>query len=219
MNALGWLEGSATERAAYPAQQRDVAVEVVTRYNPDAVVCVGVCRSGTRGHNGSCSTAGKSPLTASSGRSGPTTAESRRQRPHRSTHVCHAPREGAQLRQPREPIVLRALRTSRDREEPTARQSSSRSRHNVSYSPPMGMWFPEPELKPDEVVSFQAAANFAKGRRAIGGQITVTDQRCLFVPNRLDGLTGASRIDVARGAISNRRASEVRHDGAGGGES
>ena len=76
---------------------------------------------------------------------------------------------------------------------------------NVSYSPPMGMWFSEPELKPDEVVSFQAAANFAKGRRAIGGQITVTDQRCLFVPNRLDGLTGASRIDVARGAISNVR--------------
>jgi len=33
---------SAAERAAYRAQQRDVAVEVVTRYNLDAVVCVGV---------------------------------------------------------------------------------------------------------------------------------------------------------------------------------
>jgi len=38
--------------------------------------------------------AGKSPLTASSGRSGPTTTESRRHRPHRSTHFCRAPREG-----------------------------------------------------------------------------------------------------------------------------
>ena len=37
--------------------------------------------------------AGKSPLTASSGRSGPTTTESRRHRPHRFTHVCRALRE------------------------------------------------------------------------------------------------------------------------------
>lgn len=33
-------------------------------------------------------------MTASSGRSGPTTAESRRQRHHRSMHFCRAPREG-----------------------------------------------------------------------------------------------------------------------------
>jgi len=39
---------SATERAAYRAKQRDVAVEVVTRYNPDAVVCVGVPFGHTR---------------------------------------------------------------------------------------------------------------------------------------------------------------------------
>jgi len=39
---------SAAERAAYRAQQRDVAVEVVTRYNPDAVVCVGVPFGHTR---------------------------------------------------------------------------------------------------------------------------------------------------------------------------
>jgi len=39
---------SATERSAHRAKQRDVAIEIVTRYNPDAVVCVGVPFGHTR---------------------------------------------------------------------------------------------------------------------------------------------------------------------------
>ncbi|MEJ7705940.1 MAG: hypothetical protein WKF82_00935 [Nocardioidaceae bacterium] len=39
---------SAQERAAHRAEQRDVAIEVVGRYNPDAVVCVGVPFGHTR---------------------------------------------------------------------------------------------------------------------------------------------------------------------------
>ena len=39
---------SPQERAAHRAAQRDTAVEVVTRYNPDAVVCVGVPFGHTR---------------------------------------------------------------------------------------------------------------------------------------------------------------------------
>jgi len=38
----------ATERAAHRAEQRDVAIEIVGRYNPDAVVCVGVPFGHTR---------------------------------------------------------------------------------------------------------------------------------------------------------------------------
>lgn len=39
---------STLERAAHRAQQRDAAIEVVGRYNPDAVVCVGVPFGHTR---------------------------------------------------------------------------------------------------------------------------------------------------------------------------
>lgn len=38
----------AAERAAHRAEQRDVAIEIVGRYNPDAVVCVGVPFGHTR---------------------------------------------------------------------------------------------------------------------------------------------------------------------------
>lgn len=39
---------SAAERTAYRAAQRDVAIEVIQRYNPDAVICVGVPFGHTR---------------------------------------------------------------------------------------------------------------------------------------------------------------------------
>lgn len=39
---------SALERSAYRADQRDVAIEMVERYNPDAVVCLGVPFGDTR---------------------------------------------------------------------------------------------------------------------------------------------------------------------------
>lgn len=39
---------SAQKRAVHRAEQRDVAIDVVSRYNPDAVVCVGVPVGHTR---------------------------------------------------------------------------------------------------------------------------------------------------------------------------
>jgi len=33
-------------------------------------------------------------------------------------------------------------------------------------------------------------AIYFRGKRQIGGRVTVTDRRFLFVPNRLDGLLG-----------------------------
>lgn len=39
---------SLTERAAYRAEQRDIALELVGHYNPDAVMCVGAPFGHTR---------------------------------------------------------------------------------------------------------------------------------------------------------------------------
>lgn len=49
---------------------------------------------------------------------------------------------------------------------------------------------------------FDSAANTFKGWRSIGGRVTVTDQRLLFTPNRLDGLTGARRLSIERASIT-----------------
>ena len=46
-SSLG-TQPSAAVRAAYRAEQRDVAIEVIDRYNPDAVICVGVPFGHTR---------------------------------------------------------------------------------------------------------------------------------------------------------------------------
>lgn len=69
----------------------------------------------------------------------------------------------------------------------------------------MGIWFRSAALQPGETVAFKAAANHLPNRRSIGGQVTVTDRRLLFVPNRLDALTGGRTIDLARGDISDVR--------------
>lgn len=62
----------------------------------------------------------------------------------------------------------------------------------------MGLWFPNANLSDDESVAFQAGANLFRGKRQIGGRVTVTDRRFLFVPNRLDGLLRGDRVDVRR---------------------
>lgn len=58
----------------------------------------------------------------------------------------------------------------------------------------MGFWFTSPALKPDEAVQYQVTANTFQHLRSVGGKVTVTDQRIIFSPNRLDALTwGRSR--------------------------
>ena len=61
----------------------------------------------------------------------------------------------------------------------------------------MGIWFPSVALANGEQVRYRAAANSFRGRRSIGGQITITDQRLIFTPNRLDGLTGGRRRAIS----------------------
>jgi len=58
---------------------------------------------------------------------------------------------------------------------------------------------------PGERVFFHGAANLFKRRLQVGGQVTVTDRRFLFVPNRLDGMTGRRRIAVIRAEINSVR--------------
>jgi hypothetical protein len=65
----------------------------------------------------------------------------------------------------------------------------------------MGFWFPRPATAPDEDVLYEAVANTFVGRRSVGGKVTVTEKRLLFTPNRLDGATGARRIDITRSEI------------------
>jgi|ERR1035437_346515 hypothetical protein len=89
--------------------------------------------------------------------------------------------------------------------------SSKRALQTWVYSPWMAIWFPAPSLDPAEVVVFQASANLLRGRRSIGGQITVTDKRFHFVPNRLDGLTGARSVAIAKSDIT-----RVAEEPAGG---
>ena len=72
---------SLDDRAAHRAAQRDVAVETIARYNPQAVVCVGI-PFGTHGRSGSSRTAARSPWTARATRCGPTTAELAPRSPH-----------------------------------------------------------------------------------------------------------------------------------------
>ncbi len=60
----------------------------------------------------------------------------------------------------------------------------------------MGIWFPSVPLADGEIVQFQAAANSFLGHRSVGGQVTLTNQRVIFVPNRLDGMTGGSRREM-----------------------
>jgi len=67
----------------------------------------------------------------------------------------------------------------------------------------MGIWFQSVALADGEEVRHRAAANSFRGRRSIGGQITVTDRRVIFLPNRLDAVTGGRRWEST---IDNMRA-------------
>jgi hypothetical protein len=51
----------------------------------------------------------------------------------------------------------------------------------------MGVWFQDPKLQQGEAVEFQAKSNFLKTRRAIGGRITLTGRRLIFMPTDWTG--------------------------------
>jgi hypothetical protein len=57
-------------------------------------------------------------------------------------------------------------------------------------------------MAPDERVLFETVGSTFRGWRTIAGTVTVTSERLLFTPNRLDELTGVPAISVARAEIS-----------------
>ena len=65
----------------------------------------------------------------------------------------------------------------------------------------MGIWFPSADIATDEKIRYTAVGNSFQDRRLIGGKVIVTDQRLLFVPNRLDGITGGQHHSIRLGDI------------------
>ncbi len=55
----------------------------------------------------------------------------------------------------------------------------------------MGLWVRMPFLRTGETVRWSAAANRMQSeKRAVGGRLSLTQDRLLFEPNRLDAITG-----------------------------
>ena len=84
----------------------------------------------------------------------------------------------------------------------------------TNYPVRMGIWFKSPSLQSEEVISLQVAANVLRGKRSIGGQVTVTGQRLIFMPNRLDSVIGGHTINVNRSAIASVRVTPPGRDAA-----
>src|SRR4051794_7956511 len=75
----------------------------------------------------------------------------------------------------------------------------------------MGIWFPSADIATDEKVRYTAVGNSFQGRRLIGGQVVITDKRLLFVPNRLDSITGGRRRSIPLSDIRDVHTLEPGH--------
>jgi hypothetical protein len=73
------------------------------------------------------------------------------------------------------------------------------------------VWIASPALGPGEVIEYQAFANTFRGARSIGGQVTVTDRRVIYIPTRVDSITGGHRQEIARSEITDVRDAAVRN--------
>jgi hypothetical protein len=66
----------------------------------------------------------------------------------------------------------------------------------------MAVWlFRDAALDPGERIVFRRGANLLRGRRRVGGEVTVTDRRLLFLANRLEHLVGAGDESVPLAAV------------------
>src|SRR5271156_4680585 len=72
----------------------------------------------------------------------------------------------------------------------------------------MGLWVKRPVLRAGEKVSWRRGANRSQGNRVVGGRIFVTNQRLIFVPNRLDSITGGHHWSVLLNEIEDVRLEE-----------
>lgn len=71
----------------------------------------------------------------------------------------------------------------------------------------MGIFFRKPVLASSEPARFQERANWGAGWWQHGGLLTITDQRMILVPNRID--FGGTTVEVARLDITRVRLLEA----------
>jgi hypothetical protein len=64
-----------------------------------------------------------------------------------------------------------------------------------------GWLFVDAPLEPGEQLLFRRVCTLRRGRRTIGGEVSVTDRRLLFVPNRLEQLVGVQPSAFPRAAV------------------
>ncbi|MGI3783472.1 MAG: hypothetical protein ACRYG2_22130 [Janthinobacterium lividum] len=64
-----------------------------------------------------------------------------------------------------------------------------------------GWLFVDAVLEPGEALLFRRVCVLRRGRRSIGGEVSVTDRRLLFVPNRLEQLVGQRPASFPRASV------------------
>lgn len=65
-----------------------------------------------------------------------------------------------------------------------------------------GWLFVDAVLEPDETLVFRRVCTLRRGRRTIGGEISVTDRRIVFVPNRLEQLVGVAGTSAPLASVA-----------------
>jgi len=64
-----------------------------------------------------------------------------------------------------------------------------------------GWLFVDAPLEPGEELLFRRGCTLRRGRRTVGGEVSVTDRRLLFVPNRLEQLVGVRTSAFSRASV------------------
>lgn len=65
----------------------------------------------------------------------------------------------------------------------------------------MAWLFTDVPLEPGEELLFRRVCTLRRGRRSIGGEVSVTDRRLVFVPNRLEQLVGVEVSSFPRASV------------------
>jgi hypothetical protein len=66
----------------------------------------------------------------------------------------------------------------------------------------MGLWLTQPKLEENETIRWQSSAGRLLGKWITsGGQLIVTNQRVLFLPNRFDRLIGKKRWECPLASV------------------
>jgi hypothetical protein len=66
---------------------------------------------------------------------------------------------------------------------------------------PANLWVARPKLDGKELIKFEGPASLLVGKRAVGGWAAVTDERFLFIANRMESRLRDLSLDIPRSAI------------------